>query len=422
VVRVLAITNWYPPQHYGGYELVCFDAMVGMADRGHDVHVLCSDAVVGDDRVSRRPEHEARVRRTLRLYHDGDQLLRPTWRDRLSIERHNQAALRQALDEVRPDVVSVWHMAAVSHGLLNTLVATGTPLVFSIYDDWLTFGLGLDPWAAPFNRSTARRCLGRLVERLTGVPCVVADIGDAGVFLFTTRATESTALARSRWKPRRRAIVWGGVDREVFHPGSDPRLGWSWRLVVTGRFDPRKGFETAVRALALLPPESTLAVWGRGGYEERARLEGIAEELGVRDRVRFGTLDREQLADEYRGADVMVFPSIWAEPFGLVPIEAMACGTPVVATGVGGSSEFLVDEQNCLVFVPEDHVALAAAVERLARDEQLRRTVTAGGAATAAAFDIDRFVDVMEAWHVHQAGGGTDPPPPDQNLIPIRPE
>jgi glycosyltransferase involved in cell wall biosynthesis len=409
-VRVLLVTNWYPPHHFGGYELSAFDVMTRLQERGHEVHVLCGDTTLGD-RPAPRPDHEAGVRRELRLYHDGERILRPPWRERLAIERHNQEALRRALDEVRPDVVSVWHLAGVSHGLLTTLARRRVPVVFSICDDWLTYGLQLDAWANAFARSAPRRALGRAVEAATGVPALVPDIGDLGPFLFVTRATEATALATARWRPQRRAVVWSGIDRTVFDRPAPADRPWGWRLVATGRFDPRKGYETAIRALALLPAEATLECWGRGGDEERRRLAAVAAEVGVADRVRFGTLDREELPDRYRAADAMVFPSVWAEPFGLVPIEAMACGTPVVATGVGGSAEFLVDGENSLLFPADDQVALAERLRRLAGDPALRARLSEGGLRTADELDVERLADVMEAWHVYEAGGRRGPSP-----------
>jgi SAM-dependent methyltransferase len=84
----------------------------------------------------------------------------------------------------------------------------------------------------------------------------------------------------------------------------------------------------------------------------------------------------------------------------------MACGTPVVATGVGGSAEFLRDGENCLGFAAGDHGALAAAVHRLHDDPALRRAVVDGGFATAADLDVDHLADVFESWHDAVAARG----------------
>jgi glycosyltransferase involved in cell wall biosynthesis len=387
--------------------------------RGHEVHVLCGDTRLAGERPPPDAEHETRVRRSLRLYHDGAAILHPPLRERLDIERHNQRELARAIAEVRPDVISIWHLAGVSHGLLTTIAESGVPAVFAVCDDWLVYGLRLDAWAAPFDRSPLHRGIGRIVARIVGVPCTVADIGDLGPFLFVTAATEATAVAGARWTLERRDVVWSGIDRATYpdQPSAVARP-WRWRLVTTGRFDPRKGFESVIRALPLLPPEATLACWGRGGEAEQSRLGQIATALGVADRVTFGTLERDELPDAYSAADVMVFPSEWAEPFGLVPVEAMACDTPVIATRVGGSAEFLHAGVNCLAFPPGDHEALALAVRRLAADEALRQRLVRGGHATVQVLDVERLADVMEAWHRYEAAGRPGPPPARRPGVP----
>lgn len=418
-MRVLTITNWYPPHHFGGYELSCLDVMLRFERRGHEVHVLCGDTRLPGDRPPPDPEHERRVRRTLRLYHDGAQILRPPRREQLAIERHNQAELERAIADVRPDVISVWHLAGASQGLLATIARSGVPVVFAVCDDWLVYAAHIDPWTASFDRSRVRRAIGRLAERVLGVPCALPDVGAMGSFLFVSRATRDAAEERSRWRYPRQAVVWSGIDRATYPPrGPVEDRPWRWRLVTTGRFDPRKGFDTVIRALPLLPADATLALWGRGGEAEQARLQSLAEELGVAEQVSFGSLERDELPAAYADADVMVFPSTWAEPFGLVPVEAMACDTPVVATRMGGSAEFLEPEGNCLPLAPGDHEALAAAVHRLAGDPDLRRRLVTAGRATAGLLDVERLADVMEAWHRFEAAGAAGPVPARRPGVP----
>jgi glycosyltransferase involved in cell wall biosynthesis len=109
-----------------------------------------------------------------------------------------------------------------------------------------------------------------------------------------------------------------------------------------------------------------------------------AERLGVRDRVDLaGARPRAALPDTYAGHDALLFPVTWEEPWGLVPLEAMAIGRPVIATGRGGSGEYLRDGENCLLHPPGDAAALADAVRRLAADPDLRARLRAGGLATA---------------------------------------
>ena len=408
MTRVLVLTSLYPPHHLGGAELSCRDVAVRLAERGHDLAVLCADTRLPGV-ADATDVHEAAVHRRLQIYLRDGELWSPSVRARLGIERDNQAALTAALDAHRPEVVSVWHMGAMSLGLLKTLRRRGIPMVFAACDEWPAYETKLDAWARLWRGSRWRAMAGRAVERITGVPTVVTELGTAGAYLWVSDLTRSRVVANSSWRFPLSAIVGSGIDTRVFpiasaggRPSDRP---WRWQLLYAGRFDPRKGIETVVRALAHLPPQARLRLCGKGGAPEQARLEAIAQELGVRERITFEDLDRPTLALAYRDADAVVFPSEWEEPFGLVPVEAMACGTPVLATRTGGSAEFLFDEQNCLYFPPRDAVALAEALRRLATDALLRHHLVEGGVETARQLDVERLTDVFEAWHAAAAAG-----------------
>ena len=108
--------------------------------------------------------------------------------------------------------------------------------------------------------------------------------------------------------------------------------------------------------------------------------------------------------------DALVFPVTWEEPWGLVPLEAMATGRPVVAASSGGgAAEYLEPERNCLAFAPGDAAGLAGAVRRLADDEALRAALVRGGAATAGRLSERAFVEGLVAELERCRGGGGDP-------------
>jgi glycosyltransferase involved in cell wall biosynthesis len=163
-----------------------------------------------------------------------------------------------------------------------------------------------------------------------------------------------------------------------------------------GRVDERKGIDTAVAALADLPDAVTLTIVGGWNDREELRLRGRAEGHGVGDRVRFlGQRSRREVRAAYAEADAVVFPVMWEEPWGLVPLEAMARGRPVVATGRGGSAEYLRDGENALLFPAGDAEALARAVRRLAEDVPLRDRLREAGLETAARHTEDVFNEAV---------------------------
>jgi glycosyltransferase involved in cell wall biosynthesis len=263
-----------------------------------------------------------------------------------------------------------------------------------------------------------RRQLSAIGERVFRIPCGLPDLGDRLTVCFISSATRRAAEELGGWIFRHSTVSYCGINTDDFPIGAaPPRTDWGWRLLHVGRIDDRKGIDSAIRALALLPPEATLEVVGRGDERYRHELGALAEALGVADRIRFSLAERGELADIYAAADVLLFPPRWAEPFGLVPLEAMASSTPVVATGTGGSGEFLLDRANCLRVPVDDHAAIASAVRRLAGDAGLRNQLVVGGHATATELSLPRWVDILQRWHAAAADRFCDGQPLDREQI-----
>ena len=177
-------------------------------------------------------------------------------------------------------------------------------------------------------------------------------------------------------------VVPPGVDHTVFLPGdrdaARQRLGIAAprMLLFVGRIQRLKGADLAIRALAALDdPKLALVIVGgpsgRDGHAEQARLHALADELGVAGQIRWVSPRRHaRLADYYRAADVCIVPSR-SESFGLVALEAAACGTPVVAAAVGGLRSLVHHEQTGFLVEGRDPVDFAAPVEQLLADEIL---------------------------------------------------
>ena len=379
--RILAIGNMYPPHHAGGYELMWQAAMRQAAGAGHRVRILTTDyrADAG------RPEDDADVHRTLRWYWDLDRYEFPdlTLAGRLAVERHNRGELRRHLREFDPDVVSFWSMGCMSLSLVEQVRRMGIPAAFVVHDDWLVYGRQHDQWIRLWRGR--RRLLAPVARRITGLPTAVRLDGN---FVFNSRYTLERARRVGVDAPA--TVVYPGVDERFLAPCDGQP--WRWRLAYVGRIDRQKGIDTAVRALARLPASATLAVWGTGDDRYVAELRELAARLGVGDRVRFkGFASAAELPSVYARADTVVFPVRWEEPFGLVPLEAMGVGRPVISTARGGTAEFLRAGENALVFAVDDDVGLADCVHRLADDPSLRERLREAGALTAAQYTVERF-------------------------------
>ena len=205
--------------------------------------------------------------------------------------------------------------------------------------------------------------------------------------IVATCSDEVFELVRLGADRRRISVVPCGVDRASFTPDGpvEPRRpDGPDRLVMATRLVERKGVADAVRALALLPRTELHVAGGPDAAEleaddEAVRLRALAAELGVADRlVLRGRVGREDMPALLRSADAVVCVP-WYEPFGIVPLEAMACGVPVVATAVGGQIDSVVHEVTGLHVAPRDPDGLASALRDLLIDPERRRALGAAG-------------------------------------------
>jgi glycogen(starch) synthase len=386
-VRVLTVGNMYPPHSLGGYEILWRDSVEHLRGRGHEVEVLTTAFRLRDAAAQRDPTW---VHRDLGWYWHDHGFPDMTAKQRLRLERRNARVLTHRLLRLRPDVVAWWPMGGMSLSMIEHVRRQGIPAVGVVADDWMLYGPQRDKWMGSFLGGRANRLAG-LAGPLSRIPTTL-DLPSAARWLFISEQLRGTALRA--WPLNDTAVLHPGVDLELFTP-AEPRP-WAWRMAYVGRIDARKGIDRAVRALRELP-EASLVVDGRGDDAHLADLRHLASELGVNERVRFQVSERAELPGVYAEADVVLFPVTWDEPWGLVPLEAMAVGRPVVLSGTGGQAEYAAAGENCLVSPPGEGVeGIVERVRRLAGDEALRATLRDGGLRTARAISAVAFEEGVE--------------------------
>ncbi|SHH41860.1 glycosyltransferase [Pollutimonas bauzanensis] len=201
--------------------------------------------------------------------------------------------------------------------------------------------------------------------------------------------------------PRRIRMVPCGFDPQEMWPmersPARASLGWdkdAFYILQLGRMVPRKGVDNVIRGMARLRKkygvDARLCVVGGNTAQpldaatpELARLKAVARQEGVLDFVEFtGRRGRGQLRRYYCASDVFV-TTPWYEPFGITPVEAMACGRPVVGSDTGGIRYTVVDGETGFLVPPKDPDALAARLARLARDQRLSANMGLAGARRA---------------------------------------
>lgn len=208
------------------------------------------------------------------------------------------------------------------------------------------------------------------------------EIGQRADAVLATCSDEVRELCAMGVPEQRIAVVPCGVDLSAFCPEGPVAPRTSGGLVLSiGRMVPRKGVDTVIRAMRQLPGANLVIAGGRQDDEEAVRLRELAEGYGMGHRVHvIGSVPREHVPALMRSADVVVTVP-WYEPFGLVPVEAMACGVPVVASAVGGHLDTVA---GCGVLVPPRRPrALARALRDVLGNPERRAALGAAGARRA---------------------------------------
>ncbi|MDB5070995.1 MAG: glycosyl transferase, group 1 [Candidatus Eremiobacteraeota bacterium] len=270
--------------------------------------------------------------------------------------------LRRAWDLERPDVVHS-HFWMSGLAALAAAKALGVPVAHTFH------ALGVEKRrhqgkadTSPDVRLTEERRIVREADRIVA-----------------TASAEVFELLRMGATPRSLKIVPCGVDLERFTPAgpAGERRNDRMRIVTLSRLVPRKGIADVVEALVHVP-DAELVIAGGGesadllSDPEAQRLSALARALGVAHRVYFrGRVERDDVPALLRSADVVACTP-WYEPFGIVPLEAMACGVPVVVSSVGGLVDTVVDGMTGLHVPPQAPRRLAHALQSLAADPARR--------------------------------------------------
>ncbi|MGG5889027.1 glycosyltransferase family 4 protein [Falsiroseomonas sp. HC035] len=417
-MRILILSNLYPPNVVGGYERLCHEVATELAARGHEITVLTSRH---GGKVADYPGQ--RIIRDWNLL-TGAEIYAPfpgTAEDRAAVNAENLATLHRVLDETRPDIVFAWNLFFLDASILAALEASPCRTVVMLTDNWLLVmrnpefvagffrdvvhgsGAFIPPPPPPAWRALAgrtkralQRAIGlqppRRLEAIFGAR-FMRDFYAAGGSLFRSHRVVHNGV---RQAPRPATAV---PDRSrLVQPGT-------LRLLFAGRLVDLKGADTAVAALPLLDPAElgvervTLTILGDGqDAAYLARFQAAVAASGrVADIEMRAPVAEAELPALFDAHDIYLFPSLY-EPFSLTLIHALACGIPTIASDVGGNPEIVRDGESGLLFRKGDAASLAAAIGRLAGDPALRARLAAEGQETGRRFTFERMASEMEAF------------------------
>jgi glycogen synthase len=382
-LRILVISNRYPPYYTGGYEIACQAIAEGLREQGHEVLVLTSTYGLQEAAI------EGHVHRLLHRPQDAHSLLQlARW------EINDNGLVEQLIHSWKPDVIYAWALLQLFPSLQRTLKRLTIPVVFNIQDIWIPAQIEqskqyTEAWLKP-GSNLMKDIVKRGIRAINQwqrpdwlQPIGVEDM-ELGRIVFCSQFREKQH--RERGFPfKETTVIYNGIDVKQFQGAADKQPNGMLKVLFVGRLAREKGPHTVIQAIYKLVQGGSrnirLTVVGVPVYpmEYAEELRGLADN-GCREFVEFMyNVPNHELPGIYRNHDVLVFSSIGDEGFPVTLIEAMACGVTIIGTTTGGSAEILEDGINSLTFPPDDPIALAERFRCILENPGKSRSLAAAG-------------------------------------------
>jgi glycogen synthase len=405
-MRILFLSNFFPPARPGGYTQWCHEVAERLAGRGHTIGVLTSRY-----ELAKTPANEKNIYRLLHLegdltYYQPFQFF-TKWKKQ---HRENLVFLEQTVKDFAPDLIFVWGMWALSKALpARAERLLPGRVVYYLSDYWPSaVDMHTTYWQSP-----ARHWLTQVIKRVLSKVALfmLAKEGQPELRLervICVSARVRDLLVEAGLPVQHARIIHGGTDTERFLGiRKQDSLSGSLKLLYAGQLVHHKGVHSAIEAMARLVNKHkinqiTLTLVGSGhpGYE--AFLRDLVERERLHNFVRFHkSVSKDEMPAILQQFDVLIFPSIYEEPLARMTQEAMVSGLVVVGTTTGGTKEILRDGETGFTFAPEDADGLAEQITRLLMSPELRSRLAQSGRQTVLEhFTLDKMVKEIEAYLV----------------------
>ena len=419
-MKILIVTNLYPPHYLGGYEVHCAQIAEALQKAGHEVRVLTSTygvSLTSLGTIRRRDDDVAGVsvyRRLHEYYFDPQPVLQWPWKlQQARRELQDVAQFKRTVEEFRPDLINWWNLNGVTKVILPLANKWRIPDVHAVDDNWLIADYGVAGrlaalgWQVLWDGEWGPRVL-RPVLRWFGLrweryvreqdiptrdfshqPSCVCFLSD---FLRRRHREAGFEFPLSK-------VIYGGVHvTRFFEPLPKPHVeGAPLRVLYAGQITPDRGLQTIIEAFGHLSAAEremmTLTVVGAGHVDYMKRIKTQAENLSPAIRITWmGKVPHERIPDIYKSHDLFVFSSKRAEGLGFVSIEALLAGCAVVTTGSGGAME-IASAADLPLFPTDDSASLSCLLARLATDRQEVLNIASRGQAVALRmFSFERMI------------------------------
>ncbi|MGA7934787.1 MAG: glycosyltransferase family 4 protein [Kovacikia sp.] len=372
-MKILVITNLYPPQVLGGYERSIADFARLLQHRGHGVLVLTSDTQeLSGSHVSNYPDPP--IDRSLLLCGQWHRERGPEWfapEQIAQINHQNSQTLSAHLQKFQPDVCLLGNATFLHVELLEQVLGAQVPIAHYVMNEQPGYPPPLTPSNPLYRYITCSDWVGQVLQE-KGYPTETAQ------------------------------TIYPGAAVEAFYQAELPPRD-TLRIAYASLVMHYKGADVLVEALCLLQVvgiEFTATIAGNTLTPKFVEvLQELVESEGIQDRVKFpGVLSRQELSQLYQTHNVLVFPSRFQEPFGISQVEAMAAGLTLITSGTGGAGEIIEHGQDGLFFESENPLDLADVLSFLAANPVAWEAISRKGQQKALSqFSQTRAVEQLES-------------------------
>ncbi|MCI0744145.1 MAG: glycosyltransferase family 4 protein [Verrucomicrobia subdivision 3 bacterium] len=405
-VKILVLTHLYPPHHAGTYDMRCQMQTDALRLRGHNIRVLTSKH--GMNQEQRGGDVDRRL--ILNAVFGHDNLSR--FRELRALEVENHRILGETIAEFQPDLIHVYSLMGLPKSFVFALRQSRLPTVYDVADPWIADGVRTDPWLRWWNRPRAPIISGiarvvleaaaqrnkfdhtaptRMMKGYDRIPELYGDNthvqpDSISAFRFDRLYFCSQALKQATeqagFKVSHGEVIYPGIPTQSYVGDVRPASAPATRLLTVATLGARSGVLTAVKALQLLREDKvnvSLSIYGRGDTNYVAEIRSfVAQHQLPVEFLPVSNIHRD-LPQTYRKHDVLLHTAEWNEPYSLTPLEAMACGLPVIGAAAGGVGELLRHGENALVYMPGDEAELAKRIQQLQAQPALRCQIAETG-------------------------------------------
>lgn len=402
-MRILVISNYYPPLEIGGWEQLTRDVGDLLLKRGHQLHILTSNY-----RTNKLTHIEQHVSRVLNM-ESPDHIHYQPWyvACHRKWEKENIDILSTTVGHFDPDVIFIngmWNLpSSLARHAENILPGRVVYYMASLWPTELDAHLAY--WKDHNSgKPTAilKRLIGQVVSRTLCNRTSRSQL-DFSRVLCVSAYIRDVLIRDADIAPEKLRVVHNGIELDKFTMRNISYQRQELKLLYAGRLSPDKGVHTAIegfRIFAQNNPEikAHLTIAGGGSPDYLRELELLANVNGLTRSISFiGWVERQQMPLIMQQHDVFLFPSIWSEPLARSIQEAMACGLIVIGTTTGGTPEILIDGKNGLTFEANNADMLAEKIQYIAQNQGLRVNIAHEARKTVEErFTLDRMVDELE--------------------------